>query len=119
MHNYFHYKFALATNNFVTEWATETEKQSMDVELDRVHQKFIANGIAVVMGEWGSLNHNNLEDRVRHANYFANGCISRGICPIWWDNGSTDNFGIINRNNSEWVVPKIANAIFGVTLKTE
>ncbi len=116
VHNYFPYKFALAPNDFVTEWGTETEKQSMDMELDRVHQKFIANGIAVVMGEWGSLNHNNLEDRVRHANYFANGCISRGICPIWWDNGSTDNFGIINRNNYEWVVPEIANAIVDVTL---
>ncbi len=115
VHNYFPYNFALATSNFVTEWGTELEKQAMDTELDRVYQKFIANGIAVVMGEWGSLNRNNPEDRVRHAAYFANGCISRGICPIWWDNGSADNFGIINRNDYEWIFPDIANTIVNVT----
>ncbi len=119
VHNYFPYNFALATSDFITEWGTESDKQAMDAELDRVYQKFIANGIAVVMGEWGSLNHNNTEDRVLHAQYFANGCVSRGICPVWWDNGSADYFGIINRNDYSWTYPEIANTIVNETPKQE
>ncbi|MCW3806363.1 cellulase family glycosylhydrolase [Plebeiibacterium marinum] len=111
VHNYYPYNFALASNDYVTEWGTEEEKQAMDAELDRVYQKFIANGVAVVMGEWGSLHHNNLDDRVQHAGYFASGCVSRGICPVWWDNGNSGEFGIINRNDYIWIFPDIAEAI--------
>jgi endoglucanase len=63
------------------------------------------------MGEWGNLNHNNTEDRIRHAAYYAEGCLQRGICPIWWDNGNYNEFGIINRNTLEWMFPEIANSI--------
>ncbi|MCU4177249.1 cellulase family glycosylhydrolase [Carboxylicivirga sp. N1Y90] len=111
VHNYFPYKFALAESDFNTTWGTDAEKLALDAELDRVVNKFIANGIPVVMGEWGNLNHDNLEERVKHAAYFANGCICRGICPIWWDNGALGHFGIINRDNYQWSFPTIADAI--------
>lgn len=117
VHNYFPYKFALAENNFDTQWGTDDEKQALDYELDRMVNKFIDNGIPVVFGEWGSLNHDNLEDRIRHAGYYAKGCIDRGICPIWWDNGNTKHFGIINRDNNQWVFPEIADAIVRASKK--
>jgi endoglucanase len=111
VHNYFPYEFALAETDFSTEWGTDAEKTALEAELDRVVNKFINNGIPVVMGEWGSLNHDNLDERVEHAAYYAKECILRGICPIWWDNGITDNFGIINRNSYQWAFPEIAEAI--------
>ena len=111
VHNYFPYRFALAEDNYVTEWGTDAEKQAMDAELDRVVNKFIDMGIPVVMGEWGSLHHDNLSERVEHAEYFAKACIERGICPVWWDNGAASHFGIIDRNSYEWVYPEIADVI--------
>jgi endoglucanase len=93
------------------DWGTDADKQALDNELDRLYQKFIVNGIAVIMGEWGNLNHDNTEDRIRHAEYYAKGCLKRGICPVWWDNGNANEFGIINRNNQEWVFPGIADVI--------
>ncbi|MCU4157274.1 cellulase family glycosylhydrolase [Carboxylicivirga sp. A043] len=111
VHNYFPYKFALAETDYVTSWGTNAEKQAMDAELERLVDVFISKGIPVVMGEWGSLHHNNIEDRVRHAAYFVNGCLQRGICPVWWDNGSSDHFGIIDRHSYQWVYPEIADAI--------
>ncbi len=111
VHNYFPYQFALAEDNFVTEWGSAAEKAALDNELDRVKSVFIEQGIPVVMGEWGSLHHNNLTDRTEHAAYFAQGCIERSICPVWWDNGNPNQFGIINRNTCTWVYPEIANAI--------
>ncbi|WP_075590947.1 cellulase family glycosylhydrolase [Labilibacter marinus] len=115
VHSYFPYKFALAENNYNTEWGTAQEKAQMDAEFDKVVKAFIDKGIPVVMGEWGNLNHNNFSARVEHAGYYANGCISRGICPIWWDNGVTSHFGLINRSNNQWVYPEIAEAILNAT----
>ncbi|MGQ1945720.1 cellulase family glycosylhydrolase [Geofilum sp. OHC36d9] len=111
VHNYFPYEFALAVTGFSTQWGTDAEKIALEAELDRVVNKFINNGIAVVMGEWGSLNHDNLSERAEHAAYYANECILRGICPVWWDNGNLSDFGIINRDSYQWAFPEIAEAI--------
>lgn len=111
VHNYFPYKFCQAKENFNSEWGTNDEKKAMDAEFDRLVEVFINKGIPVVMGEWGSIHHDNLDERIKHTGYYARGCISRGICPIWWDNGNPKEFGIINRDNNQWVFPEIADAI--------
>ncbi len=111
VHNYFPYPFALAQENFATQWGSDAEKEALDKELDRVVEKFIQNGIPVVLGEWGSLHHNNVSERVKHAAYFARGCIERGICPVWWDNGNAQEFGLINRSSNQWIYPEIPKAI--------
>ncbi len=115
IHNYFPYELSLGENG--KDWGTDADKKDLDRELDKLVDKFISQGIPVIMGEWGNLNHNNSEDRIRHAAYYANGCIQRGICPIWWDNGNSNEFGIINRNSMEWVFPEIANALVNASRK--
>jgi len=111
VHSYYPYKFALAEKDYVSEWGTAQEKANLDAEFDKVVKAFIDKGIPVVMGEWGNLNRNNLTERVEHAAYYAKGCIDRGICPVWWDNGNSDHFGILNRNTLQWSHPEIADAI--------
>lgn len=115
IHNYYPYELSLGENG--KDWGTDADKRDLDREFDKLVDKFISRGVAVVMGEWGNLNHNNSEDRIRHAAYYANGCIQRGICPIWWDNGNSNEFGIINRHSMEWVFPEIANALVNTSLK--
>lgn len=116
IHNYFPYNLSLGKTE--TKWGTNSDKSALDFELDRLVEKFISRGIPVVMGEWGTQEQGNLEDRVRHAAYFAKGCVERGICPVWWDNGiSNGEFGIINRNTYEWVYPDIAAALVSATAK--
>ncbi|NLZ95904.1 MAG: cellulase family glycosylhydrolase [Bacteroidales bacterium] len=117
IHNYFPYDFALNENSTNINWGTDAEKQALDFELDKVYRNFISKGIAVVMGEWGNLNHNNKEDRIRHAAYYTNGCLKRGICPIWWDNGNPNEFGIINRKTYESIYPEIVNAMVNADKK--
>lgn len=109
IHNYFPYELSLGENG--KDWGTDADKKALDNEFDKVYQKFISKGIPVIMGEWGNLNHDNLEDRIRHAAYYADGCLKRGICPIWWDNGYAGDFALINRHNYEWIFPVIADAI--------
>lgn len=113
IHNYFPYKFCLAEENYDINWGTEDDKKALDAEFNKLDRAFINKGIPVVLGEWGNLNHNNLEQRIVHAKYFADVCRQRGICPIWWDNGNNEQFGILNRNNNQWIFPDIADAIVG------
>jgi endoglucanase len=66
-------------------------------------------GIPVVLGEWGSVsNADNAaattpEIRAQHAEDFVFAAISRGMAPVWWDNGSGSatatghGFGLIQR----------------------
>ena len=115
IHNYFPYELSLGEKG--KDWGTNADKKDLDREFDKLVDKFISQGIPVVMGEWGNLNHKNLEDRIRHAEYYANGCIQRGICPIWWDNGNSNEFGIINRRNLDWLFPEIANALVSASQK--
>ncbi|MDA3853474.1 MAG: cellulase family glycosylhydrolase, partial [Bacteroidales bacterium] len=109
IHHYYPYELCLGDNG--SDWGTDADKQALDNEFDKIEQTFIAKGIPVIMGEWGNLNHDNEEDRVRHADYYAQGCLQRGICPIWWDNGSPDNFALIDRHTYEWLQPEIVNAL--------
>ena len=117
LHSYFPYKFALAETGFDTEWGSESDRQALDAELDKIASKFIDNEIPVVMGEWANLNRDNLTERVEHASYYATGCIERGICPVWWDNGNADHFGLLNRNTKQWVYPGIADALVNAAKK--
>lgn len=111
VHNYFPFDFALSGND--TTWGTTSDKREMDGIFEHLERKFISQGKPVIMGEWGSLNHNdtNTADRIAHAEYYANGCTSRGILPIWWDNGNNDEYALIDRNTLQWLFPEIADAI--------
>ncbi|WP_346880906.1 glycoside hydrolase family 5 protein [uncultured Algibacter sp.] len=111
IHNYFPFEFSLSGTD--TTWGTPEDKAQMDGTFDQIYNKFIVNNKPVIMGEWGSLNHNdtNTEDRINHASYYANALASRNILPIWWDNGNNDEYALINRNTLQWNFPKIADAI--------
>lgn len=108
VHNYFPYEFSLGSD---FEWGTDTDKAQMDAAFNYLKNKFIDNGLPVIMGEWSSINNNNKTDRIAHADYYARGCVSRGILPIWWDNGNFNGSAIFNRKTLTWYFPEIADTI--------
>ncbi len=79
-----------------------TARDAVDEFYDSLEQTFTANGIGVVVGEYGLFNMglpNSLEDGemvkfFEYMNYRAN---ELGICTMLWDNG-----GIVNRNTGEF-----------------
>jgi len=111
-HTYYPYSFSMDTAGTTT-WGTASDKSACDAESDRLYNKFGKNGIAVIIGEWGSINKNNTADRAVHAQYYANSVRNRGMLPVWWDNGGSGNggFGILNRNANSWSFPTIAQGL--------
>ncbi len=118
IHTYFPFQFSL--ENTDTTWGTDMDKAELDAELDRIAAKFIANGRPVVLGEWGSGNQNNTEDRLSHATYYAQAASARGMAPIWWDMGDFSSTGVwgsalFNRTQLSWPFGNIADAIIDAT----
>jgi len=115
LHMYSPYFFAMDING-TSSWGSDSDKASLDSELDAVYNKFISKGIAVVIGECGSINKSNESSRIALAEYFAKAAKSRKIPLIWWDNNysvpnQSETFGIFNRSTLTWVFPSIVTAL--------
>ena len=117
-HAYRPYDYALNTNSSDKTFDLENEpnkKADITLLLNGLYDRFIANGIPVLMDEWGSLDKGNLQARVNHAAFFSAAASIHGITCFWWDNnnfsGGGERFAIINRNTQEWYYPDIVLAI--------
>lgn len=101
IHAYSPYLFCLTDQDAT--WGTDSDKQALDGMFDSIYDTVIVGkGRAVVMGEWGAQNNDlgNEEDRIRHAEYYANACIEHGICPVVWDDGG--KFELFERRDLDW-----------------
>lgn len=107
LHAYFPFQFALDASD--ADWGTDEDKRNVDALMNRIETNFIAKGRPVVMGEWGSIGLlANAIERTKHAEYFAQACLSKGIVPVVWDDGG--DFGLIDRRNFVWNFGTIADA---------
>jgi endoglucanase len=115
-HNYSPYNFVLQIPGTNT-WGTSSEQSDLNAFFDRIYNKFIRNGRAVVIGEWSPTDKNNTSERAKYAEFFIKAAKARQMAPIWWDNGdvnggdSDGGSAIFNRNTLSWVYPTIADAI--------
>ncbi len=117
VHAYTPYNFALnesGTDKFNMYGASDTREVSSF--MNDLYKKFIANGIPVVIGEFGARDKGgNLQARVDFAAYYTASASARGMPVCWWDNhlfkGSGERFGLLNRRTCEWEEPCIVEAL--------
>ena len=118
-HAYTPYNFALNLQSGDRTFDIEkdqSKKGEIASFMNGLYNRFIQNGIPVMMDEVGALDKGgNLQDRVNFTAYYVASASARGITCVWWDNhsftGSGERFGLIRRNTLEWVYPDIALAI--------
>jgi endoglucanase len=111
LHTYYPQEFCFSGGT--SAWGSSTDQSNVLKELDREKKDVSTKGGGVaIIGEWGSVDKGNLSSRVAHAEFYSREARSRGMLPIWWDNGATD-FGILNRksNPPSWTWPTIAQAL--------
>jgi endoglucanase len=115
LHCYSPYQFSMVSTSNPT-WGSNSDKSSLSSEFDAIYNKFIRNGRAVVIGEFGTIDKNNLSSRVTHAEYYVQEARKRGITTIWWDNGfygpgQDNSYALLNRKTLKWYYPEIAQAL--------
>jgi len=111
IHAYSPYNFALNDNG--TSSFTDADKAELDKNFDLIKSTFIDKGIPAIIGEFGSVNKNNDDDRVRHMEYYVSAAKQRGITCFIWDNGVKEGesaFGLLDRKNLTWYFKNVVDA---------
>nr|AIF25910.1 putative cellulase [uncultured bacterium Ad_010_C07] len=114
-HAYLPYSFALDTKGG-SEFSIRNLQQTGEIAMamNGLYERFISQGVPVVMGEFGALNKDNLQARVDLTAYYVASASARGIPCVWWDNhafhGKGENFGLLDRRTLEWPCPEIVEA---------
>jgi endoglucanase len=121
VHAYTPYNFALQSHKeggSVSNFSIDNAQSTKDIDdfLDRLYQKFILNGVPIIIGEFGARDKMfNLKDRVDYSSYYVSSAMARGITCCWWDNnaffGNGENFGLLDRKTLEWKYPDIVVAL--------
>jgi endoglucanase len=121
IHNYAPAPFALtprSDRSSVTAWSRNNSSHTSPIRnpIDLAYNKFVRNGIPVIIGEFSAMNKNNEAAIAEWADYYVSYAKSRNIPCVWWDNGITDvsnndSMGIFNRRTNRWAFPQIVAAL--------
>jgi endoglucanase len=140
VHYYDPYNFALNSGSTITQWgsystvpgSTETwaNESYADGQFQKMKTKFIDNGYAVIVGEYGVIARLNLGSTALNAEfaryrryymeYITRSIDRHGLVPFYWDNGYTgnNNMGLFNRENGARAYPDILNDIVDTLITT-
>ena len=116
VHAYRPYNFALNKAG-TKEWSLDNAGDTGDIVgfMDNLYAKFVLNGVPVLIGEFGAMNKDNLENRVAFSAYYTACARAHGMSCLWWDNnafaGSGENFGLLYRKSSTFNYPEIVQAL--------
>ena len=117
LHAYSPYFFAADTSSSsVKNWGSQSDIDSLNSELKWYHDFFANKGLPVVMGEFGTINKNNLSSRLTHVKTYVETCTKLGMPCVWWDNNYSEaekgeSFGLLNRSSLSWTFPEIKDTM--------
>ncbi len=117
VHAYVPYEFALnkwGTNSWSA--SNQSDADGVTVFMDNLYNKFISNGTAVIIDEFGALDkYGNLDTRTEFAAFYVKAARERGMTCFWWDNNAFDtdgeNFGLLDRASNSWRNDSIVKAL--------
>lgn len=112
IHAYLPYSFALDTTG--TDVYDPNDSSIKDM-FDYIQYYFLDNDIPVIIGEFGSVNKDNIEDRIQCVTDYLTTAKEYGVPCVWWDNGTRvgqgENFGLLSRSEYSWFFPELVDAI--------
>ncbi len=108
-----------ASNKKIPNWGDETHLES---QMQKLSDQYTSKGIPVIIGEYGCIDKSSgepvieaqlTENRAYYNSYVAGTAASKGIIPVYWDNGYNGvyGFGLFDRKTFEQTQPEIISAI--------
>ncbi len=113
VHAYLPYSMALDTKG--TDKFDENNTE-IDTLFYNLKDLFLSRNIPVIIGEFGTVNKDNLEDRIACAEKYVSLGAENHVPMVWWDNnafiGNGENFGLMNREYpAEWRTPELVDVL--------
>jgi len=119
--NNFAFGGASGLRNTTVSWSpTGSDATAITTPMDRFFNKFVKEGIPVIIGETGATNKNNTDARRAWAEFYAKSGKDRGMPIVIWDNykssipanGNNDElYGLLNRATSKFNFPEIIEGL--------
>ena len=96
-----------ATWGYESEWGTDLEKAVVGADFKKLEDKFLSQGIPVIIGEYGVLTEDKNGKDKKSINEFlgtvAGTAYSKnGMCPILWDGSSHCDMQFFDRDTLTW-----------------
>tara|TARA_B100000949_G_scaffold204435_1_gene194034 strand:+ start:56849 stop:58297 length:1449 start_codon:yes stop_codon:yes gene_type:complete len=128
VHYYDPYDFTLnVENDDIWQWGSTTtdpsatagwgEENHLETQFQKVEDAFVANGLGVILGEYGASARLNVEGHKAYREDYVQkvtaSALSHGMVPVIWDNGYTDdhNMGLFRRSTGEEIFPDLIDAV--------
>lgn len=110
IHAYSPYNFAMNANGTSEFDPTKSSDTSGLTWLaDTLYNRFISKGTGAIIGECGTINKSNPDERLNWAGYFPKLFGEKGIPVFLWDNNAygtgNETLGLLHRNTLEWEFP--------------
>ncbi len=115
VHAYTPYSFALEMPG-VSTFGTQTQKQEIVSFMNELYDRYITNGIPVIIGEFGAMvKGDNVQDRVDWTAFYAATAGARNLPVFWWDNnvfsGNGERFGLLDRKTCTFPHQQVVDAM--------
>ena len=114
VHAYLPYNFALNTQGT----SVYENDGSINYLMNDIKTIFLDNNIPVVITEFGAMNKNNTDDRLRCVEDFLTAAKAINVPCLWWDNnykeGEGETFGLLDRNGNGWFFPELVDKIMSI-----
>ena len=108
VHDYLPYDFC--GGGGATTWGSGSDYSGMAGAVKAI-PTWLPPTMGIVLGEWGSVQGDDVSSRVAHATAWAQDTTVAGIAPVVWDDGG--NYVLLNRNSNppSWQYPTIVAGI--------
>ena len=115
VHAYTPYSFALEMPGIST-FGTQAQKQEIVSFMNGLYDRYITNGIPVIIGEFGAMvKGDNVQDRVDWTAFYAATAGARNLPVFWWDNnvfsGNGERFGLLDRKTCTFPHQQVVDAM--------
>lgn len=110
VHMYRPYGFA-QNRKGTAEWSQEFPEDTKEIResFQLMYAECIREKIPVIFTEYGCVDKNNIEERIKWAMYHMKLSKKYRIPCIWWDNGK--EYKLIDRINNTWIYPELVEVI--------
>ena len=89
-------------------WGTEADLNQIDMLMTALSAFAEKHQAPVIIGEFGSEDKQNTDERLRHAAYVAGKAREKGIVCFWWDCGY---FALFDRHTGKLIQPGITGSL--------
>ena len=113
VHMYTPYNFALNGDMDYTTF-TDAYREELYEDFVGLYKKYVSKGYNVIIGEMGTVNKNNTEERIEWAKYFVKKARQFHMSVVVWDNnlfnnsrGASEILGHFHRDTLQWEIKEL------------